>query len=188
MLKADNWIAEYQQESAHKNHEVEDPSLNSSQASFKICNAHQLHIEGVKILADANRHIFGFITRGAFQDAFQAGTLIVATRGSLVVGFIRYHHRKRDLQTTLYDICVSESERGRGIGKQMIALLIDCCRDSNRATILLKCPAHLAANGFYERNGFCFVDTIMGKRQKLNVWRLDLADRGHQWSLFDRSQ
>src|SRR5947209_15672985 len=119
MLKADNRIAEDRQESTHKNHEVEDPLLNSTQTSFKICNAHQLHIEGAKILADANRHIFGFITRGAFQDAFQAGTLIVATRGSEVVGFIRYHHRKRDLQTTLYDICVSESERGRGIGKQM---------------------------------------------------------------------
>src|SRR5713226_7092190 len=106
MLKADTWIAEYQQESAHKNHEVEDPLLSSSQASFKICNAHQLHIEGAKILADANRHIFGFITRGAFRDAFQAGTLIVAIRGSEVLGFIRYHHRKCDLQTTLYDICV----------------------------------------------------------------------------------
>src|SRR5712691_12055398 len=127
MLKVDNWMVEYQQEPAHKNHEAEDALLHGSEASFKICNAHQLHIEGAKILADANRHIFGFITRGAFQDAFQAGTLIVATRSNEVVGFIRYHHRKRDQQTTLYDICVAESERGQGIGRQMIALLIDCC-------------------------------------------------------------
>lgn len=179
MLKADNRMVEYQWESTHENHEAEDFLLDDSEASCKICNAHQFHIEGAKILADANRHIFGFITRGAFQDAFQAGTLIVATRNNGVVGFIRYHHRKRDLQTTLYDICVVESERGRGIGKQMIASLIDCCRNSNRAAILLKCPSHLAANAFYEKNGFSRVDTIMGKRQKLNIWRFDLSDRGN---------
>ena len=180
MSKADPWITESRYISVHKDQEVESTSLNRFQGSFKICNAHQSHIEGTKILADANRHIFGFITRGAFQDACQAGTLIVATHGKEVVGFIRYHHRKRDQQTTLYDICVSESEQGRGIGKQMIAFLIDRCRSSNRATILLKCPSHLAANAFYERNGFYCVDTIVGKRQTLNIWLLDLTDGGNQ--------
>lgn len=178
MLKADDWLADKQQ-SVHESQSWVSPSLDSSQVPFKICKADQLHVEGAKVLADANRYIFGFITRGAFQDAFQAGTLIVATRGNKVVGFIRYHHRKRDLQTTLYDICVSEAERGKGIGKQMIALLMDCCRNSHRATILLKCPSHLAANAFYERSGFSCVGAIVGKRQKLNVWRLDLTDGGY---------
>jgi hypothetical protein len=45
---------------------------------------------------------------------------------------------------------------------------------------LLKCPSHLEANTFYEKNGFCCIDSVSGKRQKLNVWRLDLASRGKQ--------
>src|SRR5437588_10340920 len=86
-------------------------ALNNLREDFRVCFARPEHIAGVKILADANRHIFGFVTRGAFFDAIQAGTLIVAIRDGEVVGFLRYHHRKRDLQTTLYDICVSKSER-----------------------------------------------------------------------------
>ena len=167
-------------DSYHKDEEVETARLCHSQGSFKIWNAHHSHIEGAKCLADENRHIFGFITRGAFYDAYQAGTLIVATRGEDVVGFLRYHHRKRDLQTTLYDICVSGLIRGQGLGRGMISMLVDCCRTAGREIIVLKCPSQLAAYDFYERYGFTCVDTLVGKRQKLNVWRLDLTSRSQQ--------
>ncbi len=59
-------------------------------------------------------------------------------------------------------------------------MLIDDCRNLNRAEILLKCPSYLEANAFYERNGFCRIDTLEGKRQRLNVWRLDLNFRGER--------
>ena len=147
---------------------------------FIVRFANHEHIEGIKILADANRHIFGFITRGAFYDALQAETLIVATRGEEVVGFLRYHHRKRDLQTTLYDICVAEPERGKSLGQSMLTMLLDDCRRSNRTVILLKCPSQLEANAFYEKKGFCCISSLVGKRQRLNVWRLDLISRGEQ--------
>ncbi len=153
-------------------------ALNNLQEDFKVCIARPEHIEGIKVLADANRHIFGFVTRGAFYDALQTGTLIVAMRGEKVVGFLRYHHRKRDLQTTLYDICVAESERGRNLGRSMLTLLIDECVSTNRTVILLKCPSHLEANTFYEKNGFCCNGSLVGKRQRLNIWRLDLISRG----------
>ena len=158
---------------------ISNPDSASSSVSREatyMCVARQIHIEGIKSLADSNRHIFGFITRGAFYDALQAGTLIVALQNEKVVGFLRYHHRKRDLQTTLYDICVTESERGKNLGKEMLQMLVEHCRQSHRAIILLKCPAHLAANAFYEKSGFCHTDTIAGKRQKLNVWRFDLTN------------
>lgn len=144
------------------------------------CFALPEHIKGIKILADANRHIFGFVTRAAFNDALQSRTLIVATRGDLVVGFLRYHHRKRDLQTTLYDICVSETERGQNVGQRMLRLLIHDCCNLNRTEIFLKCPSHLEANAFYEKNGFCHISTLEGKRRNLNVWRLDLTGRGER--------
>jgi GNAT superfamily N-acetyltransferase len=165
--------------SCYKDNHVELASISYSRETFEISFAHSSHIEGAKKLADTNRAIFGFITRGVFLDAYEAGTLIVATRYGKVVGFLRYHHRKRDLQTTLYDICVAEPERGKRLGQGMLHMLIDCCCNVGRATILLKCPSHLAANTFYEKNGFCCVETLAGKRQRLNVWCLDLTPRGH---------
>ena len=174
-------------ELSNNNLVFQDKKLNTDdiisripQEASSVCVARQVHMEEIKSLADSHRHIFGFITRGAFYDAFQAGTLIVALQNEKVVGFLRYHHRKRDLQTTLYDICVAESERGKNLGKKMLQLLIEHCRQSHRALILLKCPAHLAANVFYEKNGFHHIDTIAGKRQKLNVWRFDLINGVHQ--------
>ncbi len=166
--------------SCQKDIQVELTSSGYCQEPFKISFAHPSHIEGAKKLVDANRTIFGFITRRAFLDAYEAGTLIVVTRYDEVVGFLRYHHRKRDLQTTLYDICVAKAERGKHLGQGMLHMLIDGCRNSGRATILLKCPSHLAANAFYENNGFFCVDTLAGKHQRLNVWCLDLTSRGQQ--------
>jgi GNAT superfamily N-acetyltransferase len=180
MLLVDTKLSENSQIFHYRDTDIDNTSTSYTQEPFHICNAYDSHLEGVKILADANRHIFGFITRNAFYDALQLGALIVAAREDKVVGFLRYYHRKRDLQTTLYDICVDESERGKNLGQGMLKMLIDCCRSSHRAMIQLKCPAHLAANTFYEKSGFHCIDTVMGKRQKLNIWRLDLADRSHQ--------
>lgn len=173
-LSQDDLVFQYESSSA------DNVFTSLSQESMYVSVARQTHVDGAKCLADANRHIFGFITKRAFYDAFNEGSLIVALQNEKVVGFLRYHHRKRDLQTTLYDICVAEAERGKKFGKVMLQMLIDCCHQSHRALILLKCPTHLAANTFYEKNGFRHIDTIAGKRQKLNVWQLDLTNGGHQ--------
>lgn len=159
--------------------EVDKIIIESPEKHFQICDADCGHLEGIKRLADANRHIFSFITRGAFLEAIQAGTLIVALKDNQVVGFLRYHHRKRDQQTTLYDICVIESERGKNLGQRMITTLIGRCRYVNRATILLRCPSPLRANSFYKKNGFRCIDTVAGKHHDLNIWRLDLVDGGY---------
>lgn len=158
----------------------EDTLSSFCTENFSIGFARPEHIAQIKGLVDANRHVFGFVVRSAFYDALETRTLIVANRGENVIGFLRYHHRKRDLQTTLYDICVAKPERGKNIGRGMMAVLIDDCHNFKRAAILLKCPSHLEANTFYEKNGFCCIDSAIGKRQKLNVWRLDLTSRGKQ--------
>ncbi len=160
-----------------KDDHLELASLDYTLEPFEISFAHSSHIEGAKQLADANRSTFGFMTRGVFLDAYEAGTLIVATRHNKVEGFLRYHHRKRDLQTTLYDICVAEPMRGKRLGQRMLQMLIDSCRNSGRDKILLKCPSHLAANTFYDKNGFICIDTQVGKRHLLNVWCLDLRGK-----------
>lgn len=132
------------------------------------------HISRAKTLADANRAIFAFINRQAFEDAYTHKGLLVALMEEQVIGFVRYYHRKTDKQTTLYDICVAEEWRNHGIGKQLLIALISDCLAQNREFILLKCPTRLPANQFYLRQGFTLLNTQQGKHHDLNVWQLSL--------------
>ena len=161
-----------------RSEETQRNSQANPQAEILICDAEPAHIDGAKRLADMNRHIFSFIRRAAFLDACSEGALIIALMNDEVVGFVRYHHRKLDQQTTLYDICVAESLRGMGIGGKMMAFMLDHCRTLKRQTVVLKCPSHLAANHFYRLVGFTCIDTVPGKRQNINIWRLNINTAG----------
>lgn len=144
-----------------------------------ICDAEDAHVDGAKRLADRHRDIFSFIARGAFWEARREGTLIVALMDDDVVGFIRYRHRRRDLQTTLYDICVAESLRLSGVGRVMIKSLFERCLALGRESVVLKCPVYLEANDFYDRLGFLQVGTVAGKRHAINIWKYELSDSSH---------
>lgn len=146
---------------------------------IRICDADVGHVDGAKRLADAHRDIFSFITRGAFCEAQREGMLIVALMDDDVVGFVRYRHRRRDLQTTLYDICVAEFMRRSGIGRVMMKTLFERSSALGRESVVLKCPTYLEANGFYGRLGFLRVDTLAGKRHAINVWKYELSGSSH---------
>ena len=149
---------------------------------YSIQNAQTHHMESAKKLADVNRTIFGFIPRGAFVDSYNERELLVIIRQDKdekdeeVIGFLRYHHRIRDLQTTLYDICVAEKWRGKRFGQALLSELIQDCQTRKRELIVLKCPTSLPANTFYANQGFKLVGTINGKRQNLNVWQFNIPN------------
>lgn len=128
-------------------------------------------IEHVKMLADAHRHVFGFIPRAAFVDAMSERALLVALLDGRVVGFLRFHHRRRDTQTTLYDICVDQAYRQCGIGRLLIETLYEVCRAMGHNCVTLRCSTDLPANGFYRRLGFISVRSVVGKRRALTIWR-----------------
>lgn len=127
---------------------------------------------------DANRAVFSFVTRAAFEDALREQSLLVALVKSQVAGFVRYHHRQRDTRTTLYDICVEESLRGRGIGSRMIRQLKEECQTRGRTMIGLKCPVGSRANAFYADLGFFLFATLPGKRRPINEWHCVLTREG----------
>ena len=133
------------------------------------------HIDGMKLLADANRESLGFMPRKKLEEIADQQRAFVALYDGSVVGFVVFRHRKRDLQTTLSEICVQHEYRGQGIGADLIQSLIRDCDQRNRAYIQLKCPIDLAANQFYEHLGFDLHMTEDGKKRRLNVWRLSIS-------------
>lgn len=128
-------------------------------------------IPAIKRIADANKETLGFVMRGALLEAIGQGGLLVAESLSHIAGFARYHHR-RDQQTTVYEICVAEGYRSRGVGKGMIDSIQDESRERGKSCIQLKAMVGIAANTFYEKYGFSLVGVEAGRKRPLNIWRL----------------
>ncbi len=138
-----------------------------------ISPAEERDVIAVKEIADRHRVDFGFIPRVAFYEAVDKGWLLVAKVDGVVVGFVRFRHR-RDKTTTLYEIAVANHIKRQGIGRALIYRLIEHARQHNQLDIKLKCPVNLPANHFYSALGFELVRVEKGKRRELNVWRLQL--------------
>jgi ribosomal protein S18 acetylase RimI-like enzyme len=130
-------------------------------------------IEAIKAIADMNKQELGFVTKPAFLFGIQKGWLLVAEDND-VIGFLHYRHR-RGVQTTVYEICVTQDYRGQGIGRMLITALLQECQERGKAYIKLKAIAGLPANGFYQHLGFIFVGSVPGNKRKLNVWRRDVG-------------
>ena len=92
-----------------------------------------------------------------------------AKRGELLLidgGFCHWHLR-RDGQLTIREIISTRP----GAGGEMLAAL----KKQTATSIFAKCPADLAANGWYERRGFvCEGEEKTRNGRLLKLWRLSL--------------
>jgi ribosomal protein S18 acetylase RimI-like enzyme len=130
-----------------------------------------------KRIADQNREAFGFLPRPVFVEAVERRRLLVAASSTgVVIGFVRFNHRMRGTETALYDICVDNSLRRQGVGRALVAALVDECRRANRETVVLKCPEGLPANDFYDRLGFERQGMVQGRRRNLIIWCLSTGN------------
>jgi ribosomal protein S18 acetylase RimI-like enzyme len=148
--------------------------LNRARRFWMIAKAMPKDVDAMKKVADASRYELGFILRVQMQEAVEENRAFVTIINNKVVGFVIYRHRKKDLQTTLGEICISQEYRGQGLGKELIRALVQECSNQSRAYIQLKCPVGLHANKFYEHLGFRCISTQPGKSRSLNVWVLDI--------------
>jgi N-acetylglutamate synthase-like GNAT family acetyltransferase len=132
-------------------------------------------VDSVKELADLHRDELGFHTRRSYVDSVERRELGVATSGRRVVGFVRYHKR-RDTAATIYEITVAVECRKRGVGRRLLAHVLDECRRVDARILQLTCPAELPSNGFYASVGFERVSarSCPGKQRPLIEWRMPI--------------
>src|SRR5690349_882657 len=102
-------------------------------------------VDSVKVLADLHRDELGFHTRRVYVESVERRELAIATSGRRVVGFVRYHKR-RDTAATIYEIVVSAECRNRGVGRQLLAHVVNECRRVDARILQLTCPAELQSN------------------------------------------
>lgn len=104
------------------------------------------------------------------NESNERGELLLVNHG------VCHWHLRLDGQLTIREIIVQRGHQGRGIGRMMIERL---SHDVPGAlSLFAKCPAHLPANGWYERMGFVLEGTEATRTGKeLNLWRKPISRR-----------
>lgn len=128
-----------------------------------------------KTLADARRHELGFVYHATLKQAAREKRLFVAELkvGCTLetVGFVHFRC-SRDGHATIYEIAVAPEWRGKGVGRQLLNVVVAEAQNRGCVVLRLKCPADLPANGFYARLGFTRVAIEEGKRRPLALWEM----------------
>lgn len=132
-------------------------------------------LNNIKALVDQHKLELGFVIRSALEKSIETAEIIVAVDNQTrtLVGFVQYRHRKDD-QTTLYNIVVHPNFRRQGIGVRLVNELKAEAKSFHKKIILLKCPAQLPANEFYQNYGFSLSNTENGKKRPLKIWMLSI--------------
>ena len=118
------------------------------------------HFEPVKMMWRANARTLGFFPDGAFGDAFDKGTVLVALAlEGLCVGYLLYRTTKTD--AAIVHLCVADGHRGKGIAKGLVRRLVETTKQLDG--ISLRCRADYAANSLWPRLGFSFQREIQGR-------------------------
>lgn len=104
-------------------------------------------------------------------DCYEAGRVIVMTRGENVLGFVSFRPRKRDEVTVLYFVGVTKEERGKGLGQR---LLDDLWQRTSQDWIELKVMKDNPAGDFYLHRGFKTIgEAYEGKAHVMKCARTD---------------
>lgn len=105
------------------------------------------------------------------QESFRQGMVqrtghyIAAIEEGRLLGYMGFSHVFEDVE--LLTIAVAKSARGNGVGRQMMAYLLDYANHQNAARILLEVRAsNAAAIGLYESFGFEKIGVRRGYYQK----------------------
>lgn len=147
------------------------PSTSGNEIAVR--HAQRGDLSAVKRLADLHRHELGFVLLPTLREQIEKGEMLVAEWEAQLIGFVDYHIR-RDKQLTLYHIAVDPAWQRRGVGRALLEALEATAQASDCACILLKCPVDLAANQFYEAQGYNLQEKLNGRRRPLNVWGMTL--------------
>ena len=121
------------------------------------------------------RRWLGFLPNQGFLDRAAKGTLIAATVGATVVGYVLY-----DLpgdRVKLIHLCVSEQHRGRGIARQLVDEVSS--RHEGRRGIDLKCRRDYPANSTWPELGFVARQDAPGRSEAGHLLTHWYRDHGH---------
>lgn len=117
--------------------------------------AREKDIPHIEKIFKANKRYLGFTKRVIMGASIAKTELHVAVIKNKIVGFIRWH-RRRDGWSTVYELCVDESCRLRGVGRKLMRVV-------GLGPTKLKCHSENSALHFYNKLGFKTVSNEITK-------------------------
>jgi GNAT superfamily N-acetyltransferase len=121
-------------------------------------------VSSVQAGADSDKDALGFLPAHAYEDAAKQGTLFVALErrsgqsryaGHILFG-ATYPHGK------IFQVYVSESDRGTGLGRQLVQALLCYLEEKQYLSVSAKVASELPANHFWASLKFETVATKQG--------------------------
>ena len=153
---------------------------HSETTIFTVNEASGEDAPAILALADVHRDELGAISqhRQWLLHQLKKGEVFVARTGEgRVIGFVVFSHQSLGEQenTTVYYLCTSKDQRGKGAGKLLMEAAASDARIRGKRTIELKCPADAPANYFYQTIGYELRQSETDREgHRLNVWTMQL--------------
>lgn len=116
-----------------------------------------------------NTDLLGPPFPAAIREALLKNEVLKVIDNNVLVGFCNFHKLKDDSQVTVYEICVDESARGKGYGKEMVQYLYD----KFKIPIVAKCVKDSTAEAFWKKVGI-LKRYEKGKKRELAVYQVGL--------------
>lgn len=117
--------------------------------------AREKDIPYIEKIFKANKRYLGFTKRVIMGVSIAKTELHIAVIRNKIIGFIRWH-RRRDGWSTVYELCVDESNRRRGVGRKLMEVI-------GSGPAKLKCHSQNPALCFYNKLGFKTVSNEITK-------------------------
>lgn len=131
---------------------------------------HQLFLSDARHFDDLNTNWPYEEGEKYFRDriAGKGGVCLVAEKDERIVGYVMggWSHLNfsayKGKRAELENICVAESERSQGVGAQLVAALLEWCRQNGATHVMVDAYApNLRAIEFYKAQGFDPYSTVL---------------------------
>lgn len=126
-------------------------------------------IESIKMMMRKNYNSVGFIPITSVKRAADRGQLIIRRRKFCLVGYLLSGPIRAGKQVSIWQVCVKESYRGKGIGSSLFFELMRKSRRGKATGIRLRCAADLPSNRFWVINKFDLVSSSPSKNGKREI-------------------
>ena len=126
-------------------------------------------------LGDLNKRTLGLLVYKAYDQAADAGTLLVYVEDGQVLAYVLYSLPRQIVRIT--HLCVRTEARGRGLAIRLIGAISE--RHEDRFGITLKCRNDFDENAVWPRLGFEKQGEVRGRSKQGHLLSIWWRDHGH---------
>ena len=156
-----------------------------------INNLHPLY-PGVKKLGKKYNATLGFMPEGGFDDYALGKSIIIASEGDQLLGYLMFRQTSRYGRITIVHLAVDEPYRGQGVSTSLLDALRDRFKNSGAPGMVLNCRKDFVKpSRLWERYGFVAKSQKRSRSYEthyLTTWWYDFQQRDLFTIVYEESE